>query len=61
MLQKKLELDDETASKLRFYESHMGKFYKELEPAVNVAGIQEYRSLFVKCKPNEELEMEEGD
>ncbi|CAZ81196.1 unnamed protein product [Tuber melanosporum] len=61
ILQKKLELDDETGSKLRFYESHLGKFYKELEPTFGVAGIQDYMSLLVERKPNEELEMEEGD
>jgi ubiquitin carboxyl-terminal hydrolase 7 len=61
ILQKKLELDEETAQKLRFYESHAGKFHKELEPTFNVAGIQEYMSLLVERIPEEEQDMGDGD
>lgn len=62
ILQKKLELDEETTQKLRFYESHTGRFHKELEPTFSVAGIQEYNmSLLVERIPEEEQDMDEAD
>lgn len=61
LLQKKLDLDNEKIQGIRFYESHLGKFQKELEPNFNVVGIQEYMTLFAERIPDEELEMGEED
>lgn len=61
LLQKKLDLTEEQIQGIRFYESHVGKFQKELEFSFNVAGIQEYLSLFAERTPEEELDMAEDD
>lgn len=61
LLQKKLDLAEEKMQGIRFYESHVGKFHKELEPSFSVAGIQEYMSLFAERTPEEELDMAEED
>lgn len=61
LLQKKLDIAEEKVQGIRFYESHVGKFHKELDPSFNVAGIQEYMSLFAEKIPEEELDMAEED
>lgn len=61
LLQKKLDVAEEKVQGIRFYESHVGKFHKELDLSFNVAGIQEYTSLFVERIPEEELDMTEED
>ncbi|KAH8146865.1 uncharacterized protein LAJ45_09239 [Morchella importuna] len=61
LLQQKLALDEEKVQGIRFYESHLGKFQKELPPHFNVAGIQEYMTLFAERIPEEENEMTDDD
>lgn len=61
LLQKKLDVAEEKMQGIRFYESHLGKFIKELDLSFNVAGIQDYMSLFAERIPEEELDMTEED
>ncbi|OJJ48937.1 hypothetical protein ASPZODRAFT_129272 [Penicilliopsis zonata CBS 506.65] len=60
-LQKKANLDDETVRYLRVYEVHSGKIYKELTDDFNVAGINEFVTLYAERVPEEEVNLEEGD
>lgn len=61
LLQQKLALDEEKVQGIRFYESHLGKFQKELALHFSVAGIQEYMTLFAERIPEEENEMTDDD
>ena len=55
-LRKKANLDDETAKKIRFFEVHTCKIYKELKDDYAVASINDYVSLYAERMPEEESE-----
>ncbi|KAL7275777.1 ubiquitin-specific protease ubp15 [Rhizina undulata] len=61
LLQKKLELDDDVAARIRFFEAHYGKLHKELDSTFNVAGITDYVTVYAEKIPDEELDMTDGD
>lgn len=60
-LQKKANLGDEAVQRIRVYEVHSGKIYKELKGDFNVAGVNEFVTLFAETIPEEELDMKDGD
>lgn len=60
-LQKKANLDDDTIQDVRIYEAHSGKIYKELSSNFNIAGVNEFVTLYAEKIPEEELNMQEGD
>ena len=60
-LQLKAKLDDETMQKVRLYEAHGGKVYKELGEDTQVATISEYTNLYAETMPDEERNPDEGD
>ena len=62
-LQKRVGFDDETASAIRVYESHSGKFLKALSNEFAVIGITDYVDVFAEKIPEEELppKVEETD
>lgn len=60
-LQKKANLDDDTIRRVRLFESHSGKVYKELKEDFSVTGINEFVTLYAEKIPDEELNMEEGE
>lgn len=61
ILQKKANLDDETADNIRIFEVHSSKVYKELKETYSVAGINDYVTLYAEKIPEEELEVTEED
>ena len=60
-LQKKANLNDEFASKMRIYEAHNCKFYKELGEDYGVTGITDFVTLYAEAIPDEELNMTPKD
>jgi ubiquitin carboxyl-terminal hydrolase 7 len=60
-LQKKVNLDDDTIRDVRVYEAHTGKIYKELNESFNIAGVNEFVSLYAEKIPGDELKMAEGE
>ncbi|EON63096.1 hypothetical protein W97_02323 [Coniosporium apollinis CBS 100218] len=58
-LQKKANLSDETMQRLRIYEAHGGKFYKELPPTFGVVSINEFVTIYVEKIPDEEVSRDE--
>ena len=60
-LRKKANLDDDTVSNLRVYESHGGKVYKELSEDYPVTTISEYTTLYAEVVPEEEQNAGAGD
>ncbi|KAL1970798.1 hypothetical protein VTN77DRAFT_2632 [Rasamsonia byssochlamydoides] len=60
-LQKKANLDDDTIQDVRVYEAHSGKIYKELSSNFNIAGVNEFVTLYAEKIPEEEATMQEGD
>jgi ubiquitin carboxyl-terminal hydrolase 7 len=60
-LQKKANLDEATIQDIRVYEAHTGKIYKELNPGFNIAGVNEFVSLYAEKIPDEELSMADGE
>jgi ubiquitin carboxyl-terminal hydrolase 7 len=61
LLQKKLGLDDEKTSLLRFYQAHNGKVYKELTNTYTVASVNEFVQLYAESTPEDEAQMAEED
>lgn len=59
--QKKANIDEDTARSLRVYEAHSGKIYKELGEDFNIAGLNEYVTLYIERTPEEEANMGEGE
>lgn len=60
-LQKKLNLSDEDAQKVRIYEGHGGRIYKELLDDSAVSAINDYVTLYAEKTPEEELNAGEND
>ena len=60
-LQKKANLDAETTSNVRIYESHGGKVYKELAEDYPVTTISEYTTLYAEVIPEEEQHCDPED
>lgn len=60
-LRKKLELNEEAIKKVRLYEAHSGKIYKELSDNFNIAGLNEYVTLYAEPIPEEELNLQPGE
>ncbi|KAF2090688.1 cysteine proteinase [Saccharata proteae CBS 121410] len=58
-LQKKVGFDDETASKLRVYEVHSGRWQKTLPRETNVLSINDYMNVFVEKIPEDEATIDE--
>lgn len=46
---------------MRVYETHSGKIYKELPENFNIAGINEFVTLYAEKIPEEELNMPEDE
>ena len=61
VLQKKAGLDDATAERVRVYEVHTCKVYKELDDRHGVTGINEFVSLYAERVPDEEREAADED
>jgi ubiquitin carboxyl-terminal hydrolase 7 len=61
VLQKKVKLDDATIDKVRLYETHSGKVYKELTLDYAVAGINDFVTLYAEKTPDDELNPGEDD
>lgn len=53
-LQKKANISDELMQKVRIYEAHNSKFYKELSPDYQIMGIGDYFTLYAAPFPEEE-------
>jgi len=60
-LQKRLELPEEVASQIRFYEVHGHKVYKTLPPTHAVASLNEFMTIYAERIPEEELELTKED
>lgn len=60
-IQKKLNLDNETAKLIRIYEAHGGKVYKELMEDFNVTGVSEFVTLYAERMPDDEINATEDD
>ncbi|KAI9807087.1 MAG: hypothetical protein M1825_005804 [Sarcosagium campestre] len=60
-LRKKINLDETAAEHIRIYEVHSNKIYKELTESFNVAGVNEYVTLYAEQVPQDELDSEEAD
>ncbi|KAI9740466.1 MAG: hypothetical protein M1834_005046 [Cirrosporium novae-zelandiae] len=60
-LKRKANLDDETIDKVRIFEVHGGKVYKELPGSFNVSGVTEYVTLYAEATPEEEQKPGEND
>jgi ubiquitin carboxyl-terminal hydrolase 7 len=53
-IQKRYNIDDSAAEKIRFFAAHAGKFHKDIPHVFNVAGIQEFMLLYAEIVPDEE-------
>lgn len=60
-LQKKANIDDETMQDVRVYEAHSGKIYKDLSDTFNIAGVNEFVTLYAEKVPEEEANLQEGE
>lgn len=60
-LQRKLNLSDEAAGKLRFYESHGYKISKYLNTNSILASISDYSTLFAELMPEDEDRADDND
>jgi ubiquitin carboxyl-terminal hydrolase 7 len=57
---RKLDLDQESADRLRVLEVHACKIHKELSSDLNVVGVNEFTTLYCEKYPDEELDPPEG-
>ncbi|RMD43270.1 hypothetical protein DV735_g1801, partial [Chaetothyriales sp. CBS 134920] len=57
---KKLSLDPETVQKLRVFEVHACKIFKELSDSISVIAVSEFNMLYCEKIPSEELNPPEG-
>jgi len=55
-LQKRFNIPDDVAERLRFFTAHFGKYHKDMTQSHDVAGIQEYHTLYAEIVPDEELD-----
>lgn len=55
-LQRKTNLGDDDMKKVRIYEAHNSKFYKELSPDYQIMGIGDYFTIYAAAFPEEESE-----
>ena len=61
VLQAKANLSEDVVKNIRFFEVHSSKLYKELKANYNVAGINDYVSLYAEETPEEERQAADTD
>lgn len=59
-LAKKLQLSQDAADQIRFYEVHGNKVYKVLPPTHNVIALNEFMTIYAERIPEEEKELDES-
>lgn len=56
VLQQKYEIPDEFLPRIRFFQGYQGRIAKELTHSFNIAGIQDYTTLYAELVPQEEID-----
>ncbi|CAK4019050.1 ubiquitin carboxyl-terminal hydrolase 5 [Lecanosticta acicola] len=59
-MSKKLQLPQEIAEQIRFYEVHSNKVYKVLPPSHSVVALNEFMTVYAERRPEEEKELDEA-
>lgn len=55
-IMKKFNLPEQSLNRIRFFQSHSGKFRKEIPPDHSVVGLMDFTTLYAEIVPEEEID-----